>query len=126
MSRLTTIHNGKADLKGYEGQPCGTICENQSAGCIGCPIQKAMEALKRYEDLEEQGLIPKCQIGDEAYFVKSFRGTYYVKSGIISELYYNCEMKLSAVVKGQGRGAFGDRVFLDYEEVRRKCEELNG
>lgn len=125
MSRLTTEYSGKADLIGYEGQPCGAICENQSAGCMACPIQKAIEKLRYYEKFEEKGLIPKCEVGDKAYFVKQFRGTYYAKQGTISELYYNREMRLNAVVKGQGRGMFGERVFIDFEEANRKCQELN-
>lgn len=125
MANLTIEHNGKADLVGCEGTPCGEICEKQGAGRISCPIQKAIEKLKYYEELDGKGLIPKCIVGDTAYFVKQFRGTYYVKAGDISELYYNCEMKLCATVKGQGRGILGVKVFVDFEEATNKCNELN-
>lgn len=125
MSKLTTEYNGKADLKGYEGQPCGAICEIQSAGCIGCPLQKALDKLKNYEEKEENGLIPKCDIGDSAYFLRTFRGTYHVKKGIVADLYYNKQMKLCAVIKGLGRGMFGDKVFIDLEEANKKCREFN-
>jgi len=75
MERLTV-----SDLNNVCYDPwelCGmddscTKGSNDEGGCYeGCNIQKMYRKLAKYEDLEEQGLIPPCKVGDPVYFIPS-------------------------------------------------------
>ena len=45
--------------------PCEEYCRMIDGHCDECPIQKSFDKLKHYEDLEEQGLLPRFHLGDE-------------------------------------------------------------
>ncbi len=52
-----------------------------------------------------------CQIGDEVWFVKSYKGNYVPKRGIVSEMRFTNDMDLIITVKSLGRGKWNERVF---------------
>ena len=72
-----------------------------------------------------------CKLGDRAWLVKKTRdgSGFAIKRGVISELYYNSDMELTANVHTIGRGRIGKTVFLSREaadkalEERRNCPE---
>lgn len=59
MDRLTEKACGYHYLKECVGESCKETCERQEGKgigtCDGCPIQKAIEKLAMYEDMEEFG-----------------------------------------------------------------------
>lgn len=68
MERLTTRTQGNV-IKCLECEECD-YCYSE----IGCDaIDEALEKLKHYEDLEEQGLLMKlpCKVGDDVYKIPS-------------------------------------------------------
>lgn len=48
---------------------CKDICDDIECDCSKCELEKALEKLADYEDLEEQGLIVRlpCNVGDIVY-----------------------------------------------------------
>ncbi len=74
MERLTERKYGNIVSKREEetGISCSSFCNDCSQGTGNCKYVKAMvEKLAEYEDLEEQGLLPKlpCKVGDTVYFI---------------------------------------------------------
>lgn len=60
----------------YNGKVCFTKCEKMECKdkCSCCDVPKeVIKKLKKYEDLEEQGLLLKlpCSIGSDVYFIPS-------------------------------------------------------
>ena len=63
---------------------CKDICDDIECDCSKCELEKALEKLADYEDLEEQGLLVRlpCKVGDmvwdndfgypESYEIKAF------------------------------------------------------
>lgn len=71
MERLTK--RNEADTAYYYPN-CFKECSGlgYSSKCDKCSFQdKVCEKLGRYEDLEEQGLLPPCTIGNDIYFIQS-------------------------------------------------------
>lgn len=87
----------------------------------------ATEKLAYYEDLEEQGrlITLPCKIGDMVYGIRRFHGDRIVKSGTVSEMYFNQNMELIIVIKNVCRGCWGKRIFgtLEEAEAALKGEE---
>lgn len=48
---------------------CKNICDDIEYDCSKCELEKALEKLATYEDLEEQGLLVRlpCKVGDIVY-----------------------------------------------------------
>lgn len=48
---------------------CKDICDDIECDCSKCELEKALEKLADYEDLEEQGLLVRllCKVGDIVY-----------------------------------------------------------
>ena len=48
---------------------CKDICDDIECDCSKCELEKALEKLATYEDLEEQGLLVRlpCKVGDIVY-----------------------------------------------------------
>ncbi len=76
MERLTIEKCGEILVKNGDGEyrsPCfGCESINKcNPGKMTCGFYKAIEKLKEYEDLEEQGLLLKlpCKVGDTLYLI---------------------------------------------------------
>lgn len=71
MERLTEKVLGHTQIKDCGNDFCKETCaeHDEEKSCNNCPIQKAIEKLAEYEDLEEQGKLLKlpCAVGDAAY-----------------------------------------------------------
>ena len=52
---------------------CKDICDDIECDCSKCELEKALEKLATYEDLEEQGLLVRlpCKLGDTVWVVTS-------------------------------------------------------
>ena len=110
---------------------CKNICDDIEYDCSKCELEKVLEKLATYEDLEEQGLLVRlpCKVGDMVYvptrnFISELRivmisvdmhGTYFrwmLNSGIYPNL------------DGFSGNKLGKTVFLTREEAEKKLEEL--
>ena len=79
---------------------------------------EAYYKLQHYEDLEEQGKLIKlpCKIGDTVYGIRRYQDRI-VKAGVVSEMFYNKNMKLIIVIKNLCRGSWGENIFGTKEEA---------
>lgn len=75
MNRLTERYKDSiadvALVKEYGSSCCEDVCRNNDNDCAKCHINKALEKLAYYEDLEEQGLLLKlpCKVEDTLYTI---------------------------------------------------------
>lgn len=74
--------------------------------------------LKDYEDLEEHGKLIElpCKIGDTVYGIRRYQDRI-VKSGTVSEMFYNQDGELIIAIKNVCRGCWGRQIFGTYEEA---------
>lgn len=80
MERLTRNNRGFFELC-EDTRTCNKICEENEECTDECVIQKAINKLGEYEDLEEQGLLLRlpCKVGDTVYTIRKYS---YCPSGI--------------------------------------------
>ena len=121
---------------------CKNICDDIEYDCSKCELEKALEKLAYYEDLEEQGLLVRlpCKVGTVVYRIES-RG--WTKSSICGESFSedceyceekNCDSHLKYEIYSQemisqdwifgNRNGFGRTIFLTREEAEKKLEEM--
>lgn len=73
MERLTKRYKDSianiALIKEGGDKLCKDICDDIECDCSKCELEKALEKLADYEDLEEQGLLVRlpCKVGDIVY-----------------------------------------------------------
>ena len=74
--------------------------------------------LQHYEDLEEGGKLIElpCKIGDTVYGIRRYKGRI-VKSGTVSEMFYNQYGELIIAIKNVCRGCWGKQIFATREEA---------
>ena len=82
--------------------------------------------LKDYEDLEEQGKLIElpCKIGDTVYGIRRYQDRI-VKSGTVSEMFYNQNMELIIAIKNVCRGCWGKQIFATLEEAEAALKGEN-
>lgn len=102
-------------------------CNDSCMKIIPCKwYTKAIEKLKRYEDLEEQGRLIKlpCKVGDTVYVI--VRKNISVQK--IQRATIDSEMKIEFCTKRRGFALFdiGKTVFLTKSEAEAKLKELRG
>ncbi len=115
---------------------CKDICDDIECNCSKCELEKALEKLATYEDLEEQGLLVRlpCKVGDTVYRVNAGAKQPIIPM-IVSEihfLYYKNEraVRFDAIGKeDMGESCYrlediGRIVFLTREEAEKKLEEM--
>lgn len=78
-------------------------------------VKEYLEELKRYRDLEEQGLLLRlpCKVGDSVYSV--------IEDGLTI-----VELKFSLDFYERRKNDFGKTVFLTKVEAEQKLKELRG
>ena len=87
-------------------------------------VKEYLEELKRYRDLEEQGLL--LRLPTEAYFIKNNN----VCKGWVQEVVYSVCRKLLLDIRYDDnsldsyRGYVGKTVFLTQEEAEQKLKEM--
>lgn len=116
MDRLTERYKNYVRVSGLHSMYC---IEKDGEMPI---MARAIARLADYEDTgltpEEVGLmISQLKMGDEAFVLKSYRGTKHIKRGMVSDMFYTRDMELIYVVKNMGRGTLGKEVFRTYEEA---------
>lgn len=86
-----------------------------------------LRELQKYKDLEEQDRLIElpCKIGDTVYGIRRFHGDRIVKSGTVSEMCFNQNMKLVIVIKNLCRGSWGEKIFGTYEEAEAALKGEN-
>lgn len=79
---------------------------------------EAYYKLQHYEDLAEAGKLIElpCKIGDTVYGIRRYKGRI-VKSGTVSEMFYNRDGELIIAIKNVCRGCWGRQIFGTYEEA---------
>lgn len=122
------------------------ICDDIECDCSKCELEKALEKLADYEDLEEQGLLVRlpCKVGDTVWVVTSpinvfgydeYDGDaeYEVYESFLSSVSYYAsgeQFRIYAKVTNSFIAAyfrecdFGESIFLTREDAEKKLEEL--
>ena len=108
---------------------CKDICDDIECDCSKCELEKALEKLADYEDLEEQGLLVRlpCKVGDVLYcidngivetlIVNSFRIYNFNRVEIDFE-------NASGFALCTFAGELDEGYFLTREEAEKKLEEF--
>lgn len=115
---------------------CKDICDDIECDCSKCELEKALEKLADYEDLEEQGLLVKlpCKVGDTVYRVNAGAKQPIIPM-TVSEIHFLCyknerAVRFDAIGKeDMGESCYrlediGRIVFLTHEEAEKKLEEM--
>ena len=102
---------------------CEDICKDIECDCSKCELEKALEKLATYEDLEEQGLLVRlpCPIGTTVWDICGMDIRENVLSGI--ECGKDGKQFLWAN-HDEWLGELNDLVFLTHEEAEKKLEEM--
>lgn len=102
---------------------CKNICDDIEYDCSKCGLEKALEKLADYEDLEEQGLLVRlpCPIGTTVWDICGMDIRENVLSGI--ECGKDGKQFLWAN-HDEWLGELNDLVFLTREEAAKKLEEM--
>lgn len=125
---------------------CKDICDDIECDCSKCELEKALEKLATYEDLEEQGLLVRlpCKAGDTVWVVTSpinvfdydkYDGDaeYKVYESFLSSVSYYAsgeQFRIYAKVTNSFIAAyfrecdFGESIFFTREEAEKKLEEM--
>lgn len=118
---------------------CKNICDDIEYDCSKCGLEKALEKLADYEDLEEQGLLVRLPANNKEIYIISSRWTVCSECGSRFDEYscsgceYECDSKkeyyvyptcLSSINVSFYANQFGKTVFLTSEEAEKKLEEL--
>lgn len=124
MERLTEKVFGYTQLKACGNDFCKETCEQYDSekSCDNCPIQKAIEKLAEYEELEEQGLLLRlpCKVGDTVYVI------YSPNKLVLPYTYKTVRIEnLLKIVEYLEKGLFGKTVFLTHEVAEAALQKMN-
>ena len=118
---------------------CEDICGDINCDCSKCELEKALEKLATYEDLEEQGLLVRlpCKVGDTvwdndfgypvSYEINAFSYGYcdsYVEPDIENEIIFYYENYNGSITGAFPMSELGKTVFLTREEAEKKLEKM--
>lgn len=65
-----------------------------------------------------------CNIGDEMWGIRNYKGMCQPKKGVVSEMFYTEDMELVIVLKHICRGVYGEKIFRSYEaclQALKRC-----
>lgn len=117
---------------------CEDICDDIECDCIKCELEKALEKLADYEDLEEQGLLVRLpvSIGTKVYMIASMFDCIYdydnckatqkwkceedIQCEYERKSYYVKEIEFTSIMKN----SIGKSIFLTREEAEKRLEEM--
>lgn len=133
MSRLTKYEIEGVNIAELGYTPCKDYCKSHD--CWDCAIQRVMDKLAHYEDLEEQGRLIElpCKVGDTVYVLVEMNenGKYTrIKADFIESIYQNPDgewiISFRYIWHDTELFDIGQTVFLTKEEAEAKIEELEG
>lgn len=109
---------------------CKDICNDIECDCSKCELEKALEKLADYEDLEEQGLLVRlpCKLNGTLYSVNYSNKT--IAENTIIKISINDHVKRFYCIDDNLRERIffsrriGENVFLTREEAQKKLEEM--
>lgn len=110
---------------------CKNICDDIEYDCSKCGLEKALEKLADYEDLEEQGLLVRlpCKVGDIMFRINKGAKSPIIELTVtqidITRRSYNLEV----IDRDCGelmcfKNDIGKTIFLTREEAEKKLEEM--
>lgn len=102
---------------------CKDICDDIECDCSKCELEKALEKLADYEDLEEQGLLVRlpCKVGDLVFIID---GENICRRKVKSIKILSTAIEISTSDIIFHKESFGETVFLTREEAVNKLEEM--
>lgn len=102
---------------------CKDICDDIECDCSKCELEKALEKLADYEDLEEQGLLVRlpCKVGDLVFIIG---GENICRRKVKSIKILSTAIEISTSDIIFHKESFGETVFLTREEAVNKLEKL--
>ena len=133
MERLTEKVFGFVQLKACGNDFCKETCaeHDEEKSCKNCPIQKAFEKLAEYEELEDQGLLLPCKVGDTLYAIGFNNNKPVVYESVVlniliaeKEIAFNVKIGEFEINSQLKQSMFGKTVFLTKEEAEQKLKEM--
>lgn len=120
---------------------CKNICDDIEYDCSKCGLEKALEKLADYEDLEEQGLLVRlpCKVGDTVWeLCLCDDGNYRIFPMIVKTIseygtlkqvkkditIWNIYAESDYTYMYKSFADFGKTVFSTKEEAEKKLEEM--
>lgn len=120
---------------------CKNICDDIEYDCSKCGLEKALEKLATYEDLEEQGLLVRlpCKVGDTVWeLCLCDDGNYKIFPMIVKTIseygtlrqvekditIWNIYAESDYTYMYKSFADFGKTVFSTKEEAEKKLEEM--
>lgn len=120
---------------------CKDICDDIECDCSKCELEKALEKLADYEDLEEQGLLVRlpCKVGDIVWkLCLCDDGNYKIFPMIVKTIseygairqvkkdmtIWNIYAESDYTYMYKSFADFGKTVFSTKEEAEKKLEEM--
>ena len=132
MERLTRNNRGFFELC-EDTRTCNKICEENEECTDECVIQKAINKLGEYEDLEEQGLLLRlpCKVGDTVYEIGFNHNIPFVYESVVlsiliteKEIDFNVKVDEFEINSQLKQSMFGKTVFLTQAEAEQKLKEM--
>ena len=133
MERLTEKVFGFVQLKACGNDFCKETCaeHDEEKSCKNCPIQKAFEKLAEYEELDDQGLLLLCKIGDTLYAIGFNNNKPVVYESVVlniliaeKEIIFNVKVDEFEINSQLKQSMFGKTVFLTKAEAEQKLKEM--
>lgn len=102
---------------------CKDICDDIECDCSKCELEKALEKLADYEDLEEQGLLVRLPIalGSDVYFITVNNEIIH---GICLDISLSDKQFYCQLGKWLKFSDIGQKVFRTRKEAEKKLEEM--
>lgn len=73
--------------------------------------------------IEHNVTILPCRIGDKVWAIRKYNGVPHAREGIVGDMSYTNDMRLSISVRGVARGLWGEKVFATQEDCERAIKE---
>ena len=133
MERLTEKVFGFVQLKACGNDFCKETCaeHDEEKSCKNCPIQKAFEKLAEYEELEDQGLLLPCKVGDTLYAIGFNNNKPVVYESVVlniliaeKEIAFHVKIDEFEINSQLKQSMFGKTVFLTKAEAEQKLKEM--
>lgn len=110
---------------------CKNICDDIEYDCSKCGLEKALEKLADYEDLEEQGLLVRlpCKVGDIMFRINKGAKNPVIELTVTQIDITTRSYNLEVIDRDCGelmcfKSDIGRTIFLTREEAEKKLEEM--